>query len=185
MRLVFIGPPGAGKGTQSEWLVEHLTIPHLSTGDMLRAAIKDETEIGQAAQRYVSAGQLVPDEVVIAIVGQRLEADDCQQGCLFDGFPRTRGQAEALDGLLTERGTPLDLVLELEVGEELLIDRLVARGRPDDQPDVIRQRFKVYQEQTAPLLDYYRQKGLLKTIDGSGTPAEVTERIKAVVDQRS
>ena len=185
MRVVFIGPPGAGKGTQAEWLVQYLSIPHLSTGDMLRQAIDEDTEVGRTANQYVSSGQLVPDDVVIQIVAQRLDGDDCQKGCLFDGFPRTKPQAEALDRTLADRSAPLDLVLELQVSEDLLVQRLVARGRKDDQPEVIRQRFSVYQQQTAPVLEYYQQRGILQSVDGSGTPEEVTARIKVVVDGRS
>ncbi len=181
MWLVFIGPPGAGKGTQAEWLVEHLSIAHLSTGDMLRQAIDDGTQIGKSAKTYIDAGQLVPDEVVVEIIHQRIDADDCKGGALFDGFPRTVAQAESLDKMLAKRGTPLDAVLQLDVPEDELINRLVARGRSDDRPDVIRQRLEVFHNQTAPVSEYYQRKGLLRTINGSGTVAEVTERIKAIV----
>jgi adenylate kinase len=182
MWLVFVGPPGAGKGTQAEWLVRHLEIAHLSTGDMFREAVAKGTEIGKSAGRYLSEGKLVPDEIVIEIISQRLNAADCGSGALFDGFPRTVGQAQALDTLLTGRGTPLDLVLELAVDEQALVDRLSARGRSDDQPDVIRQRLAVYREQTSPVLEHYRRQEILHTIDGNGTIEEVTERLRTVVD---
>ncbi|MFP6659571.1 MAG: adenylate kinase [Pirellulales bacterium] len=182
MWLVFIGPPGAGKGTQAEWLVDHFSIAHLSTGDMLRQAIADQTEIGLAAKKYMDLGELVPDEVVVEIIRQRLQDDDCHSGALFDGFPRTIAQAESLDSMLAARGTPLDVVLELTVDEGELERRLLDRGRKDDQPDVIHQRLEVYRNQTAPLLQYYQLKQILRTIEGSGTVAEVTERIKGVVN---
>lgn len=181
MWLVFIGPPGAGKGTQAEWLVEHLSIAHLSTGEMLRQAIDEGTQIGKSAKTFIDAGQLVPDEVVVEIVHQRIDADDCKNGALFDGFPRTVSQAESLDEMLAKRETPLDAVLQLDVPEDELVNRLVARGRSDDQPDVIRQRLEVFHNQTAPLSEYYQCKGLLRTIDGAGTVAEVKARTKAIV----
>lgn len=182
MRIVFIGPPGAGKGTQAQRLVDAYRIAHLSTGDMLRAAREAGTEIGRQADRYMSAGQLVPDETILAIVGQRLTEPDCRNGYLLDGFPRTLAQAEALDLMLDEAGTPLDGVLELRVPEEELFKRLAGRGRADDDPDVIRQRLVAYREQTEPLLDYYRGRGLLHTLDGVGTVEEVFQRAKSVLD---
>lgn len=183
MRIVLIGPPGAGKGTQAERLVETCQIAHLSTGDMLRAARDAKTEVGQEADRYMSAGQLVPDEVILAIVAQRLNQPDCQKGYLLDGFPRTIAQAEALDAMLAEQGTPLDAVLELQVPEEELFRRLAGRGRADDTPEVIRQRLIAYRQQTEPLLNYYRQRSLLNSIDGVGTVDEIFERAKAVLNQ--
>lgn len=182
MRIVFIGPPGAGKGTQAQRLVDTYRIAHLSTGDMLRAAREAGTEIGRQADRYMSAGQLVPDETILAIVGQRLTEPDCRNGYLLDGFPRTLAQAEALDLMLDEAGTPLDGVLELRVPEEELFKRLAGRGRADDDPDVIRQRLVAYREQTEPLLDYYRGRALLHTLDGVGTVEEVFQRAKSVLD---
>jgi adenylate kinase len=181
MWLVFIGPPGAGKGTQAEWLVDHFSIAHLSTGDILRQAITDQTNVGLAAKKYMEAGELVPDEVVVKIIDQRLDDEDCSRGALFDGFPRTIAQAEALDAMLTSRGTPLNLALELSVDHDELQRRLLARGRKDDQPDVIHQRLVVYRDQTAPLLEYYQRTGILRTIDGLGSIDDVTERIKSVV----
>jgi len=183
MRIVFIGPPGAGKGTQAQRLTAAYDIAHLSTGDMLRAAREAGSEIGRQADRYMSAGQLVPDEIILGIIRQRLEQDDCRNGYLLDGFPRTLPQAEALDRMLDQQGTPLDVVLELRVPEEELFRRLAGRGRADDNPEVIRQRLVAYREQTTPLLDYYGKRGLLKSIDGLGTVDEVFERAKAVLDQ--
>src|SRR5262249_44404414 len=140
MRIVFLGPPGAGKGTQAQRLKVYLDIAHLSTGEMLRDAEEAGSELGCEAARFMNAGRLVPDEVVVGIVGERLSEKDCAHGCLFDGFPRTVPQAEELDRMLAERGMPLDLVLALDVAEPELVDRLLARGRPDDDRETIRER---------------------------------------------
>lgn len=182
MRLVFIGPPGAGKGTQAEKIVETYKIAHLSTGDMLRAARDAQTEIGKKADEYMSSGALVPDEIIIGIIRERLEQPDCAQGYLLDGFPRTLAQAGELDEMLAAKETPLDVVLELQVHEDELFQRLAGRGRADDTPEVIRQRLQAYEKQTAPLMDYYREKGLLKTIDGVGTVDEIFAAVKKELD---
>ena len=182
MQIVFIGPPGAGKGTQAEQLIEKYKLAHLSTGDMLRAARDAGTEVGKKANEYMSSGQLVPDEVIVAIIEERLAGSDCQQGYLLDGFPRTIAQAEALDAMLQQKGTSLDVVLELKVPEEELFTRLAGRGRADDTPDVIRQRLVAYREQTEPLLDYYTKKELLKSIDGLGSIDDIFGRVTEVLD---
>jgi adenylate kinase len=186
MLLVFIGPPGAGKGTQCKRLVEYLGIPHISTGELLRDAHDEKSPLGIMADGYMKAGKLVPDPLVMSIVGERLDQPDCRSGCLFDGFPRTIGQAESLDIYLRDRGTPLNLVLELQVDEKVLVERMIERAkiehRPDDTPETIANRMQVYRSQTMPLLAYYSQRCLLRSIDGLGTPDEVFARIKAVVD---
>ncbi len=176
MRIVFLGPPGAGKGTQAQLLRDHLGIAHLSTGEMLREADEAGTPLGREAGNRMRAGQLVPDDVVIGVVADRLGHRDCARGCLFDGFPRTVPQAKALDEMLAARKTPLDLVLALDVTPERLVDRLLARGRMDDNRETIEERFRQYDQLTEPLLDYYRQRGVLQMIDGEGTPDEVFDR---------
>jgi adenylate kinase len=180
--MVFIGPPGAGKGTQAERLIEKYKLAHLSTGDMLRAARDAQTEVGKRANEFMSTGQLVPDKIIMDIISERLAQPDCQGGYLLDGFPRTIAQAEALDQMLAGKSTPLDVVLELQVPEEELFDRLAGRGRADDTPDVIRQRLVAYREQTEPLLAYYSKAGLLKSVDGLGTVEEIFQRVTEVLD---
>lgn len=182
MRMVFIGPPGAGKGTQAERLVQTYRMAHLSTGDMLRAARDAKTPVGLKANQYMSSGALVPDDIIVAIIAERLQSPDCGQGYLLDGFPRTIVQAEALDRMLAETGTPLDAVLELQVPEEELFRRLAGRGRADDNPEVIRQRLVAYRKQTEPLLEYYGRRNLLKSINGLGSVEEIFGRAKVVLD---
>jgi len=182
MRIVFIGPPGAGKGTQAERIIEAYRLAHLSTGDMLRAARDAKTAVGRQADRYMSRGALVPDDVIIAIIAERLKQPDCRAGYLLDGFPRTIAQAEALDAMLAEKQTPLDAVLELRVPEEELFRRLAGRGRADDTPEVIRQRLVAYRQQTEPLLEYYARSGLLTSVEGLGSIDEIFARIRAVLD---
>ena len=186
MRIVFIGPPGSGKGTQAKRLAEYLGVPHLSTGELLREARASGSALGRLAAQYMDQGRLVPDPLVMALVGEKLQEPSMERGCLLDGFPRTLQQARALDESLVQRGTPLDLVLELKADENELVARMLRRAaqerRTDDNPQTIAHRMEVYRQQTAPLLDYYRFKGVLRPVDGMGTPDEVFERVKAVVE---
>jgi adenylate kinase len=183
MRIVFIGAPGAGKGTQAQRLAERLNVPHLSTGEILREAVARKSNVGQIASEFLDRGDLVPDSVVVRLVGERLDEPDCARGCLFDGFPRTLAQAEALDELLASMQAPLDIALELAVRRELLVRRLLARGRSDDVESTIRQRLAAFELQTLPLLEYYKNRGLLRTVDGEGDVDEVFARVCGVVDE--
>jgi adenylate kinase len=182
MRIVFIGPPGVGKGTQSERLTRHLGILHLSTGEMLRQAYQEQSDLGLLAHEHIVQGRLVPDAMMSDLVAQRLELGDCKRGYILDGFPRTLGQAETLDEMLRGRGTPLTAVLALEAKTDELVKRLAGRGRADDKPEIVRNRLQEYTRQTAPLVDYYLGQGLLHRIDGTGTPNEVFARIEDVID---
>jgi adenylate kinase len=191
MRLILLGPPGAGKGTQSQRLVEKHGIVQLSTGDMLRAAIKAGTPIGLKAKDIMARGDLVPDDVVVGIISDRLDEPDARSGFVLDGFPRTVKQAEALDQLLDRRGLGLDGVVELKVDEGILLKRIEkrlsdmkARGEPirsDDNPESFKTRLGAYRQQTAPLIDYYRTKGALKSVDGMAGIDDVTHSIDALL----
>ena len=176
MRLVLVGPPGAGKGTQAEFISAHFSIPHISTGDIFRANLSAGTPLGLEAKGYMDKGDLVPDSLTTAMVKDRLQQGDVASGFLLDGYPRTTVQAEALDQILRELAAPLDVVLEMQADEDEIVARLLARGRSDDSEEVIRHRLKVYADQTAPIIAYYKNSGILRTIDGLGSVSEVTER---------
>jgi adenylate kinase len=183
MRIILIGPPGAGKGTQCQRLASLLGVPHLSTGEMLRAAVQSRSPEGLQAAGYMQNGQLVPDAIIVGMVSNRLQARDCRNGCLLDGFPRTLPQAATLDELLERRAMSVDGVIELAVPRDELVRRMQARRRADDDPAIFARRIVSFEEQTAPLLDYYGRQGKLASIDGLGTAEEIFERIKAAVDR--
>jgi adenylate kinase len=213
MNIVFLGPPGAGKGTQAKILIERYSIPQISTGDMLREHRAKGTELGKKAQEYMDKGQLVPDEIILGMVKERLSQPDCAKGFILDGFPRTVAQAEALDKILSEMGKKLDFALALVVPDDLLVERLTGRRtckscgmmfhvkykppkvdgkcdacggelyqRPDDNEETVRNRLKVYHESTAPLIDYYKGKGILKEIDGSKSIDEITGQLIQIIE---
>lgn len=211
MRVVLLGPPGAGKGTQAHVVAGAHDIPHISTGDLFRANLRDETPLGLEARRYMDAGELVPDEVVLRMVAQRLDEPDTAEAFLFDGFPRTIEQATSLEAVLADAGTPLDCVVSFEVEREELVQRLTGRRscpdghvyhvthnppkqpgvcdvdgkrlfqRDDDSDEVVRNRLAVYEEQTALLVDFYRERDLLQSIDATGEVDEVTDRVETAL----
>lgn len=180
-RLVLLGPPGAGKGTQALRLAERIGIPAISTGDIFRANIKDGTDLGRQVQQFTSAGALVPDELTDALVRDRLLHDDARDGFLLDGYPRNAAQVAALDAAMTQAGTQLDAAIELTAETDVVVDRLLNRaaieGRADDTEPVIRHRLEVYRAQTAPIANLYAERGLLVRVDGIGEIDEVTERM--------
>ena len=191
MRIILLGPPGAGKGTQSVRIAERYGIPQLSTGDMLRAAVAAGTPVGLQAKAIMDSGSLVSDDVVVRIVADRIEEDDAKSGFILDGFPRTVAQAEALESMLREKGLSLDAVVEFKVDEAILLDRIAnrareaqARGeavRKDDNPDVFKTRLDAYRAQTAPLSSHYVSKGMLKTVDGMRPIDEVTADVFSIL----
>ena len=188
MKLIFLGPPGAGKGTQAARLESNHNLRQLSTGDMLRAAVAAETEIGLKAKDIMARGDLVPDEVVVGIISDRIEDSDCSEGFILDGFPRNIAQAEALDAMLSDKGMTLDTVLELKVDHNKLLERIRIRSaqtkggpRDDDNEEALAHRLKVYEEQTAPVSEYYAQKGLVKHVDGMQDMDTVTEDIVKIL----
>ncbi|AQA21808.1 MULTISPECIES: adenylate kinase [Rhodococcus] len=179
MRLVLLGPPGAGKGTQAAILSEKLGVPHISTGDLFRANIGQQTALGLEAKKYLDAGDLVPSEITNNMVRARVSEPDAVNGFLLDGFPRTVDQAQALEGILGELNAKLDGVLAFEVDDDVVVERMLARGRADDTEDVIRNRMRVYREETAPLLDHYA--GQIVTVDAVGEVDEVNARALAAL----
>jgi adenylate kinase len=203
VRMILVGPPGAGKGTQAARLIDRFSIPHISSGDMLRAAVAEGTELGKQADTFMKAGQLVPDDVVIGMIIERVGKSDCANGFMLDGFPRTRPQAEALKSTLEQAGVALDVVLLLEVPDELIVGRITGRRtdpqtgtiyhlefnpppadvadrvtqRKDDTVEAVTARLQKYHSETAPIVPFYEQMGVLRRVDGVGKPEEVTERI--------
>lgn len=191
MRLILLGPPGAGKGTQAQFIVESYGIPQLSTGDMLREAVAAGTQIGLRAKAVMDAGELVSDEIVNGIVSERISADDCKPGFILDGYPRTLAQADSVEAMMTSKGLDLDCVVELVVDDKALVKRIVKRAeeaaaagqpvRKDDNAEVFDERLREYYKKTAPLIGYYHAKGKLKQVDGMGSIDEVAESIKKVL----
>ena len=181
MHLVFFGPPGAGKGTQAQKIVADFGIPQISTGEILRAAVKNGTPLGKQAGPLMDAGKLVPDELVIGIVQERLKEADCNNGFLLDGFPRTIPQAVALDAALTKLGKRIEHVVSLEVPDAVIHERMKGRGRADDSPETVQKRLDVFREQTSPLKAHYEKAGLLRTINGVGTLEEIAAQIRKAI----
>ncbi len=188
LNIVLFGPPGAGKGTQAEKIIDRYQLVHLSTGDILRAELAAHTALGQEAKKYMDKGALVPDKVVIGMIGSKIDKSHDSNGFIFDGFPRTTAQAEALDILLQKKGTPISIMLSLEVEKNELIKRLLGRGqvsgRSDDQDEsVIENRIKVYHNETAPVKGFYEKQGKYRAIDGMGTIDEIFKRLCRAIDE--
>lgn len=182
MILVVFGAPGVGKGTQAELLSKRRAIPHLSTGAALRQAIAEKTGLGITAKEFVEAGRLVPDEIVTGIVKETLEHDEYKSGCILDGFPRTKAQAEALDAILQAQGRAVSCVINVDVKSDEIVRRMLNRGRQDDTEEIIRERLAVYENSTFPLLEYYKQRGKLCTVDGNSDVEEVYGKIEKVIN---
>ncbi|MEM9908660.1 MAG: adenylate kinase [Cyanobacteria bacterium P01_D01_bin.44] len=180
-RLIFLGAPGAGKGTQAQFLSEECDVPHISTGDILRSAVAEQTELGKKAQSYMDAGELVPDDLILDLIRERLGQEDSANGWILDGFPRNVPQANFLDELLDKIQQPCDFVLNLDVPDEVLVARLLSRGRADDNEAVIRNRLVVYREQTQPLIDFYRNRQQLVSVDGNQPMEAVTTDLKHII----
>jgi adenylate kinase len=188
MRIVLLGAPGSGKGTQAALLVQNLDLPHISTGEVLRSAAESGTVLGQKAKVVMDRGELVPDDIMLGLMEERLSQPDVENGFILDGYPRNIAQAEALDELLERLGQPVDEALQIDVDTEAVVRRIAKRaqqeGRSDDTEEVVRKRLDVYAEQTAPVVDYYGRRGILSRVLGDGTIDEVFQRIKGVLQIR-
>jgi len=180
-RLIFLGPPGAGKGTQAELLADWMDVPHISTGEILRGAIAAGTALGKQAKEYVESGELVPDDLLAGLVRDRLAQPDAKRGWILDGYPRTDNQARYLDQLLGELGQHLDGVINLDVPDATLTERLLGRGRQDDTAETVARRLQVYREQTAHLIDFYRERPEFHSVDGDRPPEAVETALKSLV----
>jgi len=185
MRIVLLGAPGSGKGTQAAILTEVLKVPHISTGVLLRRAVQDQTALGKQAEGIMARGDLVPDDLMLALIEERLGQPDASAGFILDGYPRNLSQAEALDQVLARLGAPVEHAVQIDVNPQHIVDRLAKRAelenRNDDDPEVVRKRLQVYTEQTAPVIDYYRGQGKLTGVDGMGTVEEINRRIVAAL----
>ncbi|MDQ1118135.1 MULTISPECIES: adenylate kinase [Pseudoxanthomonas] len=188
MRLVLLGPPGSGKGTQATRLKDHFKVPHISTGDLLRAEVAAGTELGKQAKAVMDAGNLVSDEILLGMLESRLSQPDVANGFILDGYPRNLAQADALNQLLARIGQPMDAAVQLDVPTELLVERIAGRaqaeGRADDNPESVRKRLQVYADSTAPVIDFYKQQGRLTVVDGVGELDEVTQRLTEALAKR-
>lgn len=182
LKIVLLGAPGSGKGTQSEKLVAEYGVPQVSTGDLLRNAVAQKTELGLEAKKAMDAGELVSDDIVVGMIRDRLQQPDAENGFILDGFPRSQAQAVVLDELLAELGRPLQRVVHLQVDQEEIVQRLMARGRADDNEEIIRNRMEVFLAQTQPLVRYYEEQGLLAEVEGVGGLDDIFARIKAALD---
>ena len=185
MRIVLMGAPGSGKGTQAALIVKEMGLPHISTGDLLRAAVASGSELGKQAKAVMDRGELVSDDIVLGLLEERLEQDDAARGFILDGYPRNIAQAEALDALLERLGQPVDEALQIDIDEDQVVERIAKRaaleGRSDDTEETVRNRLKVYAEQTAPVVDFYARKGVLSRVLGDGSIEEVFQRIRGVL----
>ncbi len=182
-RLIFLGPPGAGKGTQAVVIADLYQIPHISTGDILRAAVKAKTPLGVKAHSYMNAGELVPDDLILDLIKERLSQSDAKKGWILDGFPRNVSQAEFLEKLLQELQLAADCVLNLEVPDEILVERLLERNRKDDNETTIRRRLEVYHQDTVPVTSFYNDRGMLKAVNGNNSLEGVTAALKTIIDR--
>lgn len=180
-RLIFLGPPGAGKGTQAKMLCDGCAVPHISTGDILRSAVKEGTDLGQKAESYMNAGELVPDHLILDLIRERLSQSDAHGGWILDGFPRNLSQAEFLTGLLDQIAQPADFVVNLDVSDDVIVTRLLSRGRQDDQESVIRNRLQVYRQQTEPLIEFYKNRQQLVSVNGNQTMEAVHGELQQVI----
>jgi adenylate kinase len=180
LNLILLGPPGSGKGTQGEKLQEDFALPYYATGDILRAAVKEGTDLGKQAKEFMDRGDLVPDDLIVALIGDELEGRD-DESIVLDGFPRTVAQADALAGALEPHGRELSSVVLIDVPDDVVAERISGRGRADDDPETVRERLHVYHDETEPLIEYYEQRDLLRRVDGTGEPDDIAKRLRGAL----